>query len=212
MSFCWLQMCEYWRKAMLASRTTTEGEWPLHHTSQVSLICMLQIDDVSLLSLRGVAERRAPRVRTAPRERPTCEVPLVTNPDPDPSASIPVPRHLTLLARSQFETAMREYGAELSQLMWSRAAGRPIGPFPEFTADDVRAAQLQYGRRERRSHPGPADRYLSPALVTVGSVGVGVMSAFLNGTWQVALFCAFAVLGLLGLGLAWACGADRARP
>lgn len=133
------------------------------------------------------------------------------NPDPDPSATIPVPRHLTLLARSQFETAMREYGAELSQLMWIRAAGRPIGPFPDFTADDVRAAQRQYGRRERPTGPGPANRHLSPALVTVGSIGVGAMSGFLNSAWQVALFCGFAVLGLLGLGLAWTSGVEGPR-
>lgn len=136
----------------------------------------------------------------------------MTNPDPDPSASIPVPSHLTLLARSQFETAMREYGAELSQLMWSHAAGRPVGPFPEFTADDVRAAQRRYDRRDRPAEPGAAKHHVSTALVTVGSIGVGVMSGFLDGTWQVALFCAFAVFGLLGFALAWTSGLGGPRP
>jgi hypothetical protein len=149
--------------------------------SQVSQICRLQIDGVILLLLRRVAEHRAPRGRRPPRERPNCEVPLVTNSEPDPPASIPVPRHLTLPAPSRYEAAVREYGAE------------------------------QYGRSRPPVDPARAGRYLSTALVSVGSIGVGVMSGFLDGAWQVVLFCGFVVLALLGLGLAWTSGVEGTR-
>lgn len=118
-------------------------------------------------------------------------------------ARIPVPPHLTRLARKQFENAVLDYADQISDLVRARGGCRTRNPEPEYTVDDVDHARTEYEARSRRSRSAETHARLGVSLSTVATVGIGVMANFLHSPWQIVLFVVLAVAGVIGLVLTW---------
>jgi hypothetical protein len=126
------------------------------------------------------------------------------------------PKYLTTGGREQYDAEINRcrhlLDAELDQ---RAAAALDRHETPELTRQHVEAAaRTVFGRR-----PGPSvsdDRQartslLAAILLTISSVGVGVMPNFLDEPWQVGLFALLIVVGVVGLLLTWVGGTKAKR-
>lgn len=135
---------------------------------------------------------------------------MTSQPAVEPAAAYPIPSHLTPGGLIAFNAEVTRYaeglGAELAR---QAIAVRSRGGHPEHTAESVEKAKRSH-LRGLLIENGPSDHRTSsdrsvPAFVfvTIGTIGLNVMINFMHGPWQVAVFVAFVVIGLAGLGLAW---------
>lgn len=129
----------------------------------------------------------------------------------------PMPSHLTAGGLHAFRAEVARYAVALGAELERRAV-EPIsrGGEPEHTAEAVAQARTEYERRLRTNgddpvpakHDRPGERsdksVLSAILLTVATVGVGVMPNFLHSPWQYGLFVLLIVVGVVGLGATWA--------
>jgi hypothetical protein len=129
----------------------------------------------------------------------------------------PLPAHLTPGGLKAFTTEVDRYATQLcAELERQAFESLSRGGSPEHTADSVAEARRAYVRRLQMDaieqaavkSTGQEAResawaVLSAILVTIATVGLGVMPRFLHSTWQRVLFIGFAVVGVVGLGLMW---------
>ncbi len=122
----------------------------------------------------------------------------------EPSPRYPVPRHVTPAGRQAFHDVMRGWAVQLAEQM-EIDAQRARQTDPEFTAIQVHDARRTVERQNAlRPDPDRSDhRVLAAILLTVGTVGVGCMTNFLVGPWQVVLFSVLVVVAVAGLILTW---------
>jgi hypothetical protein len=119
------------------------------------------------------------------------------------SASFPLPRHLTPQARARFVGAVREYADALENGIKANAAGRPWTPDPEYTGDDVLASRESLDRRTHHARSERAVQILAQSLTGVGTAGASITGNYLHSGWQISLFVAMIVIGLVGFALPW---------
>ncbi|WP_214402644.1 hypothetical protein [Pseudonocardia lacus] len=125
--------------------------------------------------------------------------------------------HLTAQGRVALDQVVGGWTRALHAELDRQAAPNDRRGDPEYryTRTDVLAARDSVERNlrpdttaERVAASQPV--LLAPILVTVGSVGVGVMPHFLHSSWQWALFVVLLLIGLFGLALTWV-GGTRAK-
>lgn len=123
---------------------------------------------------------------------------------PGPSEQYRVPSRATEAGRRAFHEVMRRWAAQLAEQM-EIGAQRAGDTDPEFTAIHVHDARRAIERQHSLpSEPDRSDhRVIAAILLTVGTIGVGVLSNFLVGPWQVLVFVVFVVVLLVGLILTW---------
>ncbi len=131
---------------------------------------------------------------------------------PEPSPGYCVPRHVTGSGRRAFHKVVRGFAAQLAEQM-ELDAQRAGEADPEYTGIQVHNAQRVVERRNAlRSEPDRSDHaVLGAILVSLGSLGVAVLSNFLVGLWQVVSFVVFALVLGAGLILTWT-GRPRTPP
>jgi hypothetical protein len=132
------------------------------------------------------------------------ERPVSIDEDGTASRRYCVPHKLTAAGRRAFHGVIGEVAAQLADQL-ERNAQRAHQVDPEYTAADVhdarRAVERQVALRavvDRSDH-----RVLAAIMLTIGTVGVGTMTNFLTGPWQVGLFLAFVTVAVAGLVLTW---------
>lgn len=136
---------------------------------------------------------------------------------PVPTApGYPVPEHLTKGGREAYDQEIVRIARGLSAVLDARAA-RVLdeGRTPEHTSDDVIVARTAYERQRAAAlTPTAGDsrmELLAPILVTIASIGVGVMPNFLGPAWSYGLFGLLILLGVIGLAMTWRTGARGQR-
>lgn len=125
---------------------------------------------------------------------------------------------LTAQGRSAVDQATGDWTRALHSEL-DRQAGpddRRGDPEYRYTRTDVLAARdsVEHGLRPDTAVEPARSALVAPILVTIGSVGAGVMPHFLHSPWQWVLFALLLLAGLLGLTLTWVRGtkAERGSP
>ena len=115
-----------------------------------------------------------------------------------------IPRHVTAAGRRAFHEVMRGWAAQLAEQM-EIDAQRARQADPEYTAIQVYDARRAVERQNAlRAEPDRSDhRVLAAILLTIGSIGISVLSNLLVGPWRVLSFTAFAIVLVTGLVLTW---------
>jgi hypothetical protein len=147
---------------------------------------------------------RLPEQATEPAATPTFSAAQL-------AGTYPVPENLTPRGLRAFRTEVVKFavaiGAELEKMS---DAITSRGGQPEHTAESVIKARRDCIQRMRFEHVASKNRVrrartvLAVILLTVATVGLNVMQNFLHSYWQVAVFGAFVLADISGLGLTWA--------
>ena len=126
------------------------------------------------------------------------------------TADYPVPRHLTPGGLAAFRSEIARFAAGLAgELERQAIATLAKGGQPEHTAEAVEKARrsclqgLPVEEVVKSQRTARDCLVLAAALLTVATVGLGVMRSYLHSDWQIAAFTGFVVLGLGGLALTW---------
>jgi hypothetical protein len=145
---------------------------------------------------------------------------------PDLTFTVPAPEYLTPGGLDAYRHEIVQHARALATELDRSATGllerRGV---PEHTAKDVSTARAALQRQLRAStaapaptrSPGPDETrvasraaLLAAILLTISTVGVGVMTNFLDGPWQYGLFALLVLIGIVGLVLTWV-GGTRGR-
>jgi hypothetical protein len=134
---------------------------------------------------------------------------------PRTTARFPLPPSLTPGGREAFQSEIVRYAKELGDEL-DRQAVEPLRQEtePEHTSESVAKARAALARRlqmdgieqvvQRSDDTKRANRsHLAAILLTIATVGIGVMSSRLEAPWQVVLFGIFVAIGVTGLVLTW---------
>lgn len=120
----------------------------------------------------------------------------------------PVPENLTARGLRTFRAEVAKFAVAMGAELEKRADTiLSRGDRPEHTAEAVIKARQDCLRRMGVGHVGSKARraktVLAVILLIAATVGLNVMQNFLHSSWQVAVFGAFVLLVIWGLGLMW---------
>jgi hypothetical protein len=124
------------------------------------------------------------------------------------TGTYPVPEYLTARGLRTFRSEVSKFAVAMGAELEKRAdAIVSRGDRPEHTAEAVIKARRDCLKRMGSGYVGSRVRrarsVLAVILLTVSIVGLSVMQRFLHSYWQAAVFGAFVLLAILGLGLMW---------
>lgn len=152
---------------------------------------------------RGAARRSAIEPRSV---RPVTNLASSDEEDGiEPSERYCMPRHVTAAGRRAFHEVMRGWAAQLAEQM-EIDAQRAHRADPVYTAIQVRDARRAVERQNAlRAEPDRSDhRVLAAILLTIGTIGISVLSNLLVGPWLAPALAAFVIVLVAGLVLTWA--------